>query len=117
MSRMLRTFREMIGLVSRGDFSRHLDEQMQEALIALEECPADKCKAEITVKVVLEYELGRIDIKPEVKVKLPDTAKFIRTPFWVVDGQLSVEHPSQVDMFAAPRGVSRAEDDADQVAG
>ncbi|WP_353641345.1 hypothetical protein [Mesorhizobium sp. WSM2239] len=104
MSRVLRTFREMIGLVSRGDFSRHLDEKMTEALDALEACPADKCKAEITVKVTLDYELGRIDIKPEVKVKLPDTAKFVKTPFWVVDGHLSVEHPSQIDMFAT-RGV------------
>lgn len=113
MSRMLRTFREMIGLVSRGDFSRHLDEKMEEALLALEECPADKCKAEITVKVVLEYELGRIDIKPEVKVKLPDTAKFVKTPFWVIDGQLSVEHPSQIDMFATRAVPVRGDDDED----
>jgi hypothetical protein len=103
MSRVLRTFREMIGLVSRGDFSRHLDEKLSEALEALEQCPADKCKAEITVKVTLDYELGRIDIKPEVKVKLPDTAKFVKTPFWVVDGHLSVEHPNQIDMFPPRR--------------
>lgn len=111
MSRVLRTFREMLGLVSRGDFSRHLDEKLNEALEALEQCPADKCKAEITVKVVLDYELGRIDVKPEVKVKLPDTAKFVKTPFWVVDGHLSVEHPNQIDMFGAPR--VKRDDDAD----
>lgn len=116
MSRMLRTFREMIGLVSRGDFSRHLDEKMEEALVALEECPADKCKAEITVKVVLEYELGRIDIKPEVKVKLPETAKFMKTPFWVIDGQLSVQHPNQIDMFSA-RAVGSQEPDDEAVSG
>lgn len=115
MSRMLRTFREMLGLVSRGDFSRHLDQQMAEVLNALEACPADKCKAEITVKIVFEYELGRIDIKPDAKVKLPDTAKFVRTPFWAIDGQLSVEHPSQIDMFATPRPVAgRPRDDGDE---
>lgn len=103
MSRVLRTFREMLGLVSRGEFSRHLDAKLEEALVALEECPSDKCKAEITVKVVLDYELGRIDIKPECKVKLPDTAKFVKTPFWIVDGYLSVEHPNQIDMFSARR--------------
>ncbi|MHB2265014.1 hypothetical protein [Aliihoeflea sp. PC F10.4] len=116
MSRMLRTFREMIGLVSRGDFSRHLDEKMEEALVALESCPADKCKAEITVKVVLEYELGRIDIKPEVKTKLPETAKFMKTPFWVIDGQLSVQHPNQIDMFAA-RSVGSQDPDDEAVNG
>lgn len=117
MSRTLRTFREMLGLVSRGDFSRHLDEKMTEALDALEQCPADKCKAELTVKVVFEYELGRIDIKPEVKIKLPDTAKFVKTPFWVIDGQLSVEHPNQIDMFATRSVGARDEDDDEAATG
>lgn len=101
MSRVLRSFREMIGLLSRGDFSNHLDEKMTEAIDALEACPADKCKAEITVKVTFDYELGRVDVKAEVKTKLPDTAKFMKTPFWTIDGQLSVEHPNQIDMFPA----------------
>lgn len=100
MSRVLRTFREMLGLMSRGDFSHHLDEKLTEAIAALENCPADKCKAEITVKITLDYELGRIDVKGEAKSKLPETAKFMKTPFWAVDGLLSVEHPSQIDMFA-----------------
>lgn len=103
MSRVLRTFREMIGLLSRGDFSRHCDKLMGEAIDALEACPADKCKAEITVKITLDYELGRIDIKADAKSKLPDTVKFMKTPFWAVDGMLSVQHPNQVDMFPAPR--------------
>lgn len=112
--RMLRTFRELIGLLSRGDFARHLDSQMEQAIAALEECPADKCKAEITVKITLDYELGRIDVKGESKVKLPDTVKFMKTPFWAVDGQLSVEHPSQIDMFAARSVATReAEDEAE----
>jgi hypothetical protein len=93
MSRVLRTFREMLGLLSRGDFSRHLDAQLNEAIAAVEACPADKCKAEITVKITLDYELGRIDVKAESKSKLPDTVKFMKTPFWAIDGQLSVEHP------------------------
>jgi hypothetical protein len=112
MSRLLRSFREMLGLVSRGDFSRHLDGQLNEALAALENCPADKCKAEIAVKITLEYELGRIDIKTESKMKLPETAKFMKTPFWVIDGQLSTEHPNQIDMFS-PRATRRDIEDVD----
>lgn len=113
MSRVLRTFREMLGLLSRGDFSRHLDEQLNEAIAAVEACPADKCKAEITVKITLDYELGRIDVKAEVKTKLPDTAKFMKTPFWAIDGQLSVEHPSQIDMFQV-RSAGKATDEDDE---
>jgi hypothetical protein len=113
MSRVLRTFREMLGLLSRGDFSRHLDEKMNEAIAAVEACPADKCKAEITVKITFDYELGRIDVKGEVKTKLPDTAKFMKTPFWALDGQLSVEHPSQIDMFST-RAVGNRQEREDE---
>ncbi|MGB3644609.1 MAG: hypothetical protein WBA15_09040 [Mesorhizobium sp.] len=112
MSRVLRTFREMIGLLSRGDFSKHLDRQMIEAVDALEACPADKCKAEITVKITLEYELGRIDVKAESKSKLPETVKFMKTPFWAIDGMLSVEHPNQIDMFPA-RAAAQDRDDSE----
>ena len=110
MRRVLRSFREMLGLVSRGDFSRHLDAKLTEAIEALEACPADKCKAEITVKITLDYELGRVDVKGEAKVKLPETAKFMKTPFWVVDGALSVEHPNQIEMF--PRAAATREEEA-----
>jgi hypothetical protein len=114
MSRVLRSFREMLGLLSRGDFSRHCDKLLNEAIDALEASPADKCKAEITVKITLDYELGRVDIKADAKSKLPDTVKFMKTPFWTIDGQLSVEHPNQIDMFGAPRPA--VHDDADDEA-
>jgi len=109
---VLRSFRAMLGLLSRGDFSRHLDEKLNEAIAALDACPADKCKAEITVKITLDYELGRIDVKAEVKSKLPDTVKFMKTPFWTIDGELSVEHPNQIDMFS-PRAAGGRRDAAE----
>ncbi|MER2535508.1 MAG: hypothetical protein ABTQ31_10145 [Rhizobiaceae bacterium] len=114
MSRVLRSFREMIGLLSRGDFDRHLNLKMTECIEALEACPADKCKAEMTVKITFDFELGRIDIKAEAKNKLPETAKFMKTPFWTIDGALSVEHPNQIDMF--PRAASRSDKDDDDEA-
>lgn len=113
MSRILRSFREMLGLLSRGEFSRRLDEELSNAVEALEEMPADKGKAVITVQVVLNYELGRIDVDPSVKVKLPETARFMKTPFWALDGQLSVEHPNQIDMFPGPRRQAEAGDEAE----
>jgi hypothetical protein len=111
---VLRSFRQMIGLLSRGDFSRHCDKLLTEAIEALEASPADKCKAEITVKVTFEYELGRIDVKAEAKSKLPDTVKFMKTPFWSIDGALSVEHPNQIDMFPARKVHDSDDEDADE---
>ena len=115
MSRVLRTFREMLGLLSRGDFSRKLDDEMELAIQALENMPGDSGKAEMTIKVVFKYELGRVDIDASYKTKLPETARFMKTPFWTIDGQLSVEHPNQIDMFPARSSPpSRTDDDEDE---
>ncbi|WP_428413070.1 hypothetical protein [Pararhizobium sp.] len=108
-NKTLRSFAQMLGLLSRGEFAVKLDEAMSEAIDALEIMPDDVGKAEINVKVVLRYELGRIDIDPKFTVKLPETNRFMKTPFWAHDGALSLEHPNQIDMFAGPRKVD-AED-------
>ncbi len=113
MSRVLRTFRQMIGLLSRGDFDRKLNEEMAKCICALEDMPADKGTATMTVTIKLNYELGRIDIDPTVKTKLPETAKFMKTPFWALDGELSLEHPNQINMFAEPKVVGTSDGEAD----
>lgn len=112
MSRVIRSFSQMLGLLSRGDFARKLDEDLTGLIQTLEDVPGDSAKATMTVTVEFIYELGRIDIKPTFKVKLPDTNKFMKTPFWAIEGALSVEHPSQADMFAA-RVVRASPDDGD----
>lgn len=116
MSRVIRSYREMLGLLSRGDFSRRLDEELTSVIDALESLPGDSGKAKITVDVEFIFELGRIDIKPTFKTKLPETAKFMKTPFWAIEGALSVEHPSQIDMFTAARPVRGARDDDEDTA-
>ncbi|OJU12732.1 MAG: hypothetical protein BGN85_08680 [Alphaproteobacteria bacterium 64-11] len=102
----------MLGLLSRGEFSRRLDEELSNVVDAFDTMAADSGKAEITVKITLKYELGRIDIDPSVKVKLPETARFMKTPFWAVDGALSVEHPNQIDMFPGPRSRDEREEES-----
>ncbi|WP_435656124.1 hypothetical protein [Brucella pituitosa] len=109
MSRVMRNFREMLGLLSRGDFTRKCDEEMEKIVQALEEMPGDKGKATLTLTIDFNYELGRIDIDPKLKVKLPESAKFMKTPFWTYDGALTLEHPNQIDMFVRPAASEAAE--------
>lgn len=106
----MRTFRQMIGTLSRGEFDRKLNEQLEEIVSCLENQPADKCKAELNLKIVFNYELGRVDIDCSSKLKLPDDAKYQKTPFWIHDGDLSTQHPNQIDMFVRPASTSREED-------
>ena len=111
MSRVMRNFREMLGLLSRGDFTRKCDEEMEKIVQALEEMPSDKGKATLTLTIDFNYELGRVDIDPKIKIKLPETAKFMKTPFWTHDGALTLEHPNQINMF--PRDVTSDRDAAE----
>lgn len=102
--RTIRSFTEMLGLLSRGRFSEKLDEHLAKSLEALEGLPNEKGTAKITVEVTFNFENGALDIKPSVKSKLPEEKGFSGTTFWSHEGGLSVQHPSQADMF--PRTVS-----------
>lgn len=109
MSRPIRKFTEMIGLLSKGRFEEKLDEALAEALTTLSALPNESGKASISLTINIAYDSGRLDIKPTVKSKLPEGKAFTGTPFWEADGALSVQHPSQLDMLA-PTEVSTRRD-------
>lgn len=111
MARTIRSFSEMLGLLSRGRFAERLDAELSEAIDSLENLPNEKGTAKITVEISLNYQSGRLDIRPSVKAKLPEAQAFSDTPFWTHEGGLSVQHPSQSDMFG-PREASAARDSA-----
>jgi hypothetical protein len=98
MSRLIRRFSEVLGLVDR-DFEPKIDTAVREVVEALVDLPSEKGKATITVTLEFEYEKGMFNVLPGVKVKLPEGPKFRRTPFWAHEGALSTQHPSQIDMF------------------
>lgn len=119
-ARPIRSFTEMLGLLSKGRFSERLDEELAEAITSLENLPNEKGSATITMTLKLSFQSGRLDIKPEVKAKLPEVKaklpeekSFADTPFWTLDGALSVQHPSQIDMFAGPRDAGERVRDRD----
>ena len=109
--RPIRRCTEMIGLLSRGKFEEKLDEHMNSALSTLETLPGEKGTATMTVTITFNFESGRLDIKPTVKSKLPEDKGFSGTPFWTYEGGLSVQHPSQFDMFAGPRDANARPED------
>jgi hypothetical protein len=112
--RTIRKFDEMLGLLNRGRFAEKCDEALTHAIETLEQLPGEKGRATITVKIELSYQAGRLDINPDVKSKLPEGDRFSATPFWTHEGGLSVQHPSQIDMFAGPRVASERDADRDR---
>ena len=103
--RTIRSFTEMLGLLNRGRLVDRLDEEMAAVLNALRETPKESGKATLSLTLTIAYQEGRLDIRPEIKAKLPAAAAFNGTPFWELDGGLSVQHPSQSDMFSGPRSI------------
>ncbi len=115
-TRVIRNVLETMGLLSRGKFSEKCDEHFRKAVEELELLPGEKGTATITITLTLNFESGRLDLKPAVKSKLPEEKGFTGTPFWCVDGGLSVQHPSQHDMFG-PRDAGSGRDDTRRTAG
>lgn len=109
-SPLVRRFVGMLELLNRGRFVEKCDEGLAKTLETLAALPGEKGKAAITVTIDVAYDSGRLDIRPAVKVKLPEDKAFAGTPFWEHEGALSIQHPSQIDMFSSPRDVTRERD-------
>lgn len=105
-SKPIRNFSEMVNILNRGRFTEKLDEHLTKACETLEALPGESGKATLTVAITLVYESGRYEIRPSVKTKLPEEKAFAGTTFFALEGGLSLQHPSQSDMFAGPRDVS-----------
>lgn len=100
---IIRRFVTMLELLNRGRFVEKCDEHLEEAIRALEALPDESGRATISLTFTFAFESGRMEIKPAIKSKLPEEKAFSGTPFWTQAGGLSVQHPSQTDMFAGPR--------------
>ena len=114
-TRIIKSLFQALGLLNRGRFEVKCDTVLTEALDALAEHPDEKCEATITIEVKLTKLGDRIDIKPSVKTKLPAEKGFPSTAFWPLADGLSVQHPSQTDMFG-PQPVPERRTAADVIA-
>ncbi|KQP36677.1 hypothetical protein [Methylobacterium sp. Leaf100] len=104
----IRSFTDLVGVLSRGRFSEKCNDHLTHALETLEALPDAQGKATLTVTLNIAFQEGRVEVTPSVKSKLPEEKGFAGTPFWSMDGGFSVQHPSQSDMFAGPRASSDA---------
>lgn len=104
-TRIIRSLFQALGLSNRGRFEEKANAEMQRLIDALQEHPDEKAKGTLTLTIEFVKLGDRMDMKPQVKAKLPEEKGFTSTPFWVVEGGLSVQHPSQSDMFGGPSEV------------
>jgi len=96
---------QVLALLNRGKFREAVDRHLMEAVETLEALPSEKGTATIDIRLKIDFQGGLCNVTPSVKSKLPEEG-FSPTPFWSLDGGLSVEHPNQADMFG-PREIPR----------
>ena len=89
----IRSFTDLVGVLSRGRFSEKCDQHLTDAMQALDALPDGKGKVTLTVTLDIAFQEGRVDVKPSVKSKLPEEKSFGATPFWSMEGGFSVQHP------------------------
>ena len=106
MSRTIRTLSELLGLLDRGRVGEALDEHMRQLIKALEDLPSEKGKARLTLDIDVAFQGGQFSILPSIKMKLPQGKAFNPTTLWASQGEFSVQHPNQVDLFPGPRAAA-----------
>lgn len=102
-TKTIRSLLDVFPILSRGRFVEKCNEHLAHAIETLEALPTEKGTATIDIKLAINCDSGRVDILPSIKSKLPEEKGFAPTALWIYEGGLSVQHPSQFDMFAGPR--------------
>ena len=105
---VIHEFLKALGVLHRGRFVEKCNAEMAKLLAALEEHPDEKVSGTITVTVTVTKLGDRLDVTPKVEAKPPKERGFGGVTFWPLEGGLSVQHPSQTDMFGPRDATTRA---------
>lgn len=103
--RVIRDIQTILPLLARGRALEKINEKLGDALEALDTSET-KAKATLTLTLDLTREDERVGLRAAIKLKLPEEKGLPETILFAADGGLSLQHPSQLDMFAGPRDAS-----------
>ncbi|CAO4174906.1 hypothetical protein [Methylorubrum populi] len=105
---ILSTTDEIMGALERGDLSRDFADSFRRVLAALNE--QGDAKGGITLKLSIATKGDMVAIKGEIVEKIPAAARRTSNFFVTREGQLSLQHPDQVEMFGTSRRSREAQD-------
>jgi len=98
---ILRTTDEIFGALEKGDLSKDFATKVQEVLQALVD--ADGGNASVTLKLKFSSKGEMVTIKSKLDAVLPTQERRTSNFFVTSSGQLSLQHPNQIDIFAERR--------------
>ena len=109
MTRVIRDFRTITELIARGRLVEKLDAQILNLIEALEDSDDDKSKASLQLTLTFQRIGEKTDIRATYKATPPPDKPLPAVTLFNVEGGLSLQHPSQIDMFAGPRDAAARE--------
>jgi hypothetical protein len=99
----IRDLSTLVGMIDRGHTIREANEALADVLATLHERSADspkkKFKGRVTLEVDFEVSSGVATISASVKTKKPEPDRGTSLYWLTSDGELTTEHPQQIDMF------------------
>lgn len=104
----------VLAMLEGGSFPNKLRAKLKEAVKTLHDIAGEKgtAKGSITLKINLKVRGGTCEITPDLSAKLPTETPMPETLFITSTGELSDEHPRQMDM-KFPRTARPADDTRD----
>lgn len=107
----IRDFNTLTSLIDRGAGMREVNDKLDDVIetlaAAAAENPKKKIKGSVSVTVEIAVEKGIATISLVSAAKKPKEDPRSTLLWLTAEGELSNEHPTQIDMF--PRGVRREE--------
>ncbi|MCC2608361.1 hypothetical protein [Neorhizobium petrolearium] len=105
--KIIRDAKVLIGLLERGDLNREFSDTLHNTQKALTELVAAQPNRKFSATVKLELKLtaagDTIEFNAEIPpVKLPKLPRRSTVYFVLDDGNISTEHPQQMDMIGGP---------------
>lgn len=106
--KVIRQATEILGVIERGDAAHEMTLEIERVLKALQDAsgPKQKAKGSVTLKLEFEVEGSFLQIKADIASKVPKIKRGSTAYFLTQDGQITLEHPSQTEMFSGPRSMS-----------
>lgn len=98
---ILKNTDEIMGALEKGELSKDFAEKIHEVLEKLAEL--DSGSGSVTLKLKFSSKAEMVSIKSSVEAVLPKKERRTSNFFMTPDGRLSLQHPAQVDIFAATR--------------
>jgi hypothetical protein len=98
---ILKSLPEILGHLERGDFAKDTVTAITDVLTALHEL--DGGNGSVTLKLKFKAKGAMTSIVTSIDTSIPKRERKTSTAFITASGQLSLQHPDQVDMFAGTR--------------